>query len=277
MRTLNKLILLIILPSTLFGCGQQATSEDFDADSPIIPQIVTTPTSVPITPTPINHPLVTGNTPAPINQPLVEATRIPLSTFVPKLIDDGVPELLASVNNIFFDGFLDDDGIVTIGESSISAYTNSQDQVLLRYRMPSPMTELSKGSFGGRVSLDHSRDILSSHKYTKIYEDGTVRLAHIDDFSHDPFSKLAITNDLTLVQLEVQNTTDQVMVPAPVIANIANQQSVQIALNVPTTVSTPSGPFEIYLENSYLYTSDQPGSDASTGYKMQVWIQQVKP
>ena len=115
MRTLNKLILLIILPSTLFGCGQQATSEDFDAAPPIIPQIVTTPTSVPITPTPINHPLVTGNTPAPINQPLVEATRIPLSTFVPKLIDDGVPELLASVNNIFFDGFLDDDGIVTIG------------------------------------------------------------------------------------------------------------------------------------------------------------------
>jgi hypothetical protein len=67
------------------------------------------------------------------------------------------------------------------------------------------------------------------------------------------------------------------VVPAPVTANVANQQNIPIALGVPITINTTDGPFEIYLESSDLYTSDQPGSDAPTGYDMQVWIQKVKP
>ena len=59
--------------------------------------------------------------------------------------------------------------------------------------------------------------------------------------------------------------------------NAADTDNVPIALGVPTTVNTSAGSLEIHLEESYLYTSDQPGTDASTGYKMQVWIQNVKP
>ena len=143
--------------------------------------------------------------------------------------------------------------------------------------MPSLMTGLTEGSFRGQLSLKHSRDIFASHKDTRIYKDGTVFLAHIDDFSQDHFGKVVINNDLTLVQSAVQSNTGQIVAPAPVVATVADQQNVPIALGVPTTVNTSSGPLEIHLEESYLYTSDQPGSDASTGYKMQVWIQNVKP
>ena len=276
MRPINKLILATILMSTIFGCGQQATSKDF-IDAPVIPQIESRPTQIPITPTPINHPLVTEHTPAPINQPLVEATRIPPSTYVPQLIDDGVPELMVSVNDIFFEDVLEGEGLVTTGESTISAFIGDKDRVLIEYRMPSLMTGLTEGSFRGRLSLKHSRDIFASHKDTRIYKDGTVFLAHIDDFSQDHFGKVVITNDLTLVQSAVQSNTGQMMVSAPVVATVADQQNVPIALGVPTTVNTSAGSLEIHLEESYLYTSDQPGSDASTGYKMQVWIQNVKP
>ena len=276
MRTINKLILLIVLMFTIFGCGEQATSEDSVA-APVVPQIETRPTQIPITPTPINHPLVTEHTPAPINQPLVEATRIPPSTYVPKLIDDGVPELIASLNDKFFDGVFEGEGLVTIGETVITAFVDSKDLVLISYRMPSLMTELRKGSFRGRLSLNHERNISGSYKKTKIYEDGTVFLAHISDFSQDPFSSVKMTNDITLVQSAVQNNTDQMMVPAPVTANVANQQNIPIASGVPIIINTTDGPFEIYLESSYLYTSDQPGSDAPTRYNMQVWIQKVKP
>jgi hypothetical protein len=274
MRTLNKFILLIMLMSTIFGCSQQATSEDSGV-APVIPQIKTTPTSIPITPTPINHPLVTGNTPAPINQPLVVATKIPPSIFVPKLIDDGVPELIASVNDRFFDGILEGDGVVTIGESTIEALIDSRDRVLISYRMPSLMSKLRKGSFNGQLSLKHSRSIGGSHKETKIYENGTVFLANIIDFSPNPLGSIVITNDLTLVQSAVQSNPDQMTVPAPVTANVASPKNIPIALGVPTIISTPTGSFEIYLESSYLYTSDEPGSDAPGGYNMQVWILKV--
>jgi len=276
MRTIKKLLLLTILMSTIFGCGQQATPEESVA-APVIPQIETRPTQISITPTPIDHPLVTEHTPAPINQPLVEATKIPPSTYVPKLIDDDVPELIASVNDVMFDGVLDGEGLVTTGESTISAFIDGKDFVLIAYRMPSLMTELREGSFRGRLSLNHSHNIAGTHKETKIYENGTVFLAHTNDFSEEPLSSVNINSDLTLVQSAVQNDTGQMMVSAPVTVKVSNQLEMPITLGVPITINTADGPFEIYLESSYLYTSDQPGSDALTGYKMEVWIQKVKP
>ena len=294
MWPLSKLIVLLILIPALFGCGlcgdgstktipssQQSTSKNNDVPL-VIPQIIPpvtssdTATNVLVTPvnTPINHPLVTEHTPSPINQPLAEATRIPPATYIPRLIDDDVPDLIASVNNFFFDGVLDGYGTITIGESTIEALVNATDRAVISYRMPSLMTKLTDRSLNGRLSLNHVRSISGSHKETKIYENATLIFANINMFSEDPIN-MVITNDLTLVQSEVLSETDQIIIDAPVVAPVNNQQSIPIPLNTPTIISRSFGSFEVYLQSSSLYQSNEPGSDAPTQYSMSVWIIKV--
>lgn len=294
MWPLSRLIVLLILISALFGCGlcgdgstkpipssQQPTSRNNDVPL-VIPQILPTATSsdtatnVPVTPasTPINHPLVTEHTPSPINQPLSEATRIPPATYIPNLIDDGVPDLIASVNNVFFDGVLDGYGTITIGESTIEALVNATDRAIISYRMPSLMTKLTDQSLNGRLSLNHLRSIGGGHKETKIYESETLIFANINVFSEDAID-MVITNDLTLVQSEVLSEIDQMMVDAPVVASVNNQGSIPIPLNTPTIISSSAGSFEVYVQSSSLYQSNEPGSDAPTQYSMSVWIIKV--
>jgi len=281
MYPVNKLFLVLILVAALSGCSlcgdgisnpdpslSQEISEQNDL-VPIIPQIMPdTPTPAN---TPINHPLVTEHTPAPMNQPLKEATEIPPSTFVPNLIDDGVPDLIGSVNDLYFDGILEGSGVITFRESTIEALLDTGDRVLIAYRTPDLMTALRPRTLNGQISLNHSRTIAGIHKETKIYENGSLVFAHIDKFSNEPL-RMAVTEDLSVVQSEVSTGTEQTIVNAPVVASTISQQNIPIPLNIPTVISNPVNSFEVYPQSSYLYQSDQPGSDAPTGYIMNVWI-----
>ena len=273
-----RLVLLgIFLTLFLSGCGSDSQPEVDSTQSQISQTNSSTQTPLLPTSTPISHPLIQEFTPAPINLPGHIEEPIPTIPYEPRLPEDEYPALVQSVNGSEFlgKGVFDSTGSLTISEDRIKLASPNGDTSLIAYRLPEQMQALTEQTFSGGLKLKDTSDIGSMKKETWIHDADGLVFSEIFQSFENPI-QMNITNNLAFTQNAVDETETSLNVPAELVLTGLSKTKIPLPLSTPVSVTTDTGEFELFLENSSFQHANPNSTDQIDSYSTHLWVIRLK-
>ena len=277
MFRMRLVILAIFLTLVLSGCGSDSQSQTDSTQSQIRQTNSSTQTPLLPTSTPISHPLIQEYTPAPINLPGHIEEPIPTIPYEPRLPEDEYPALVQSVNGSEFlgKGVFDSVGSLTISEDRIKLASPNGDTSLIAYRLPEQMQALTEQTFSGGLKLKDTSDIGSMKKETWIHDADGLVFSEIFQTFENPI-QMNITNNLAFTQNAVDETETSLNVPAELVLTGLSKTKIPLPLSTPVSVTTDTGEFELFLENSSFQHANPNSTDQIDSYSTHLWVIRLK-
>ena len=274
---MRLVILAIFLTLVLSGCGSDSQSQTDSTQSQIRQTNSSTQTPLLPTSTPISHPLIQEYTPAPINLPGHIEEPIPTIPYEPRLPEDEYPALVQSVNGSEFlgKGVFDSVGSLTISEDRIKLASPNGDTSLIAYRLPEQMQALTEQTFSGGLKLKDTSDIGSMKKETWIHDADGLVFSEIFQSFENPI-QMNITNNLAFTQNAVDETETSLNVPAELVLTGLSKTKIPLPLSTPVSVTTDTGEFELFLENSSFQHANPNSTDQIDSYSTHLWVIRLK-
>jgi len=277
MFRMRLVILAIFLTLVLSACGSDSQSQTDSTQSQIRQTNSSTQTPLLPTSTPISHPLIQEYTPAPINLPGHIEEPIPTIPYEPRLPEDEYPALVQSVNGSEFlgKGVFDSVGSLTISEDRIKLASPNGDTSLIAYRLPEQMQALTEQTFSGGLKLKDTSDIGSMNKETWIHDADGLVFSEIFQTFENPI-QMNITNNLAFTQNAVDETKTSLNVPAELVLTGPSKTKIPLPLSTPVSVTTDTGEFELFLENSSFQHANPNSTDQLDSYSTHLWVIRLK-
>ena len=277
MFRMRLVILAIFLTLVLSGCGSDSQSQTDSTQSQIRQTNSSTQTPLLPTSTPISHPLIQEYTPAPINLPGHIEEPIPTIPYEPRLPEDEYPALVQSVNGSEFlgKGVFDSVVSLTISEDRIKLASPNGDTSLIAYRLPEQMQALTEQTFSGGLKLKDTSDIGSMKKETWIHDADGLVFSEIFQTFENPI-QMNITNNLAFTQNAVDETETSLNVPAELVLTGLSKTKIPLPLSTPVSVTTDTGEFELFLENSSFQHANPNSTDQIDSYSTHLWVIRLK-
>ncbi len=277
MFRMRLVILAIFLTLVLSACGSDSQSQTDSTQSQIRQTNSSTQTPLLPTSTPISHPLIQEYTPAPINLPGHIEEPIPTIPYEPRLPEDEYPALVQSVNGSEFlgKGVFDSVGSLTISEDRIKLASPNGDTSLIAYRLPEQMQALTEQTFSGGLKLKDTSDIGSMKKETWIHDADGLVFSEIFQTFENPI-QMNITNNLAFTQNAVDETKTSLNVPAELVLTGPSKTKIPLPLSTPVSVTTDTGEFELFLENSSFQHANPNSTDQIDSYSTHLWVIRLK-
>ena len=274
---MRLVILAIFLTLVLSACGSDSQSQTDSTQSQIRQTNSSTQTPLLPTSTPISHPLIQEYTPAPINLPGHIEEPIPPIPYEPRLPEDEYPALVQSVNGSEFlgKGVFDSVGSLTISEDRIKLASPNGDTSLIAYRLPEQMQALTEQTFSGGLKLKDTSDIGSMKKETWIHDADGLVFSEIFQSFENPI-QMNITNNLAFTQNAVDETETSLNVPAELVLTGPSKTKIPLPLSTPVSVTTDTGEFELFLENSSFQHANPNSTDQIDSYSTHLWVIRLK-